>query len=255
MLLAANWKMNKTAQEAAEFVALYVQSLPASPVQTILLAPFTALPAISQELKKSGPRAENLAFGAQNLYFESFGAFTGEVSASMLTELGCSYVICGHSERRQIFGETDDMISKKVVCAVEAGLTPIFCLGETMQDRNSGILEIILKKQLDIGLSRLVDSQFDKIVVAYEPVWAIGTGVVATPEQAEAAHTFIRNRLVAMCGERANHIQILYGGSVNPENCYTLMSRKDIDGALVGGASLKVDSLLKLHQACVAALN
>jgi triosephosphate isomerase len=253
MLLAANWKMNKTAKEAGDFVTLYTQQLVASTVPTVLLVPFTAISAVAQAASNQAQASENLAFGAQNLYFESLGAFTGEVSAGMLVELGCRFALCGHSERRQIFGETDEIISKKVIRCVEAGLTPIFCLGETLQDRNSGILEVILKKQLDIGLSRLTEEQFSKIVVAYEPVWAIGTGVVATPEQAEEAHTFIRNRLTAMCGDRAHQIEILYGGSVSPENCLSLMSRKNIDGALVGGASLKVDSLLKLHAACVAA--
>ncbi len=254
MLLAANWKMNKTAAEAVDFVVQYTRALPRSRVTTAILPPFTTIAAVAQTVKEAALPSERLAFGAQNVYFESLGAFTGEVSATMLTDLGCTYCLCGHSERRKLFGETDEVVSRKVIRCIETGLVPVFCIGETLEDRNSGILEIILKRQLDVGLSRLKEEEFSKIVVAYEPVWAIGTGVVATPEQAEEAHTFVRTRLSAMCGDRANAIEILYGGSVTPENCYSLVSRRNIDGALVGGASLRVESLLKLHEACAEAL-
>jgi triosephosphate isomerase (TIM) len=250
MLLCANWKMNLSAKEAAEFINTYARSLVPSSVPTVILAPFTAIPAVAEAVKTSALPRERLAFGAQNLYFESFGAFTGEVSATMLLELGCQYAVCGHSERRQIFGETDEIVGKKVIRCVETGLTPIFCIGETLDERKAGNVEIVLKRQLDVGLSRLTEDQFSKLVVAYEPVWAIGTGVVATPEQAQDAHHFIRHRLKAMCGETAKRIHVLYGGSVNPQNVESLMGQPDIDGALVGGASLKVDSLLALHSGC-----
>jgi triosephosphate isomerase (TIM) len=251
MLLAANWKMNKTGKEAAEFFRAFARSLPDSEVPTALLAPFTALPALRIECDNT--KRTQLSYGAQNFYFAESGAFTGEISADMLIEHGCTHVICGHSERRQIFGESDDLVGQKVVRAIEKNLIPIFCIGETLSERESGNLEIVLTRQIDKGLSRLTNDQFAQVVVAYEPVWAIGTGVVATPEQAEQAHTFVRTRLKAMIGEAANKLPILYGGSVTPANVYSLMVRKNIDGALVGGASLKVDSLLALHTECVKA--
>jgi triosephosphate isomerase len=253
MLLAANWKLNKTGREAVHFLNNYAQALPPSDVPTVLLAPFTALPALCDAFEGTKlPRAQ-LSYGAQNFYFEESGAFTGEVSADMLLEHGCTHVIVGHSERRAIFGESDELLGKKVVRAVEKGLVPIFCIGETLTEREAGQLESVLTRQLDRGLSRLTNEQFLKIVIAYEPVWAIGTGVVATPEQAEAAHQFVRTRLKAMIGESANKLSILYGGSVTPANAYSLMSQPNIDGALVGGASLKVDSLMALHTECVRA--
>jgi triosephosphate isomerase len=254
MLLCANWKMNLSVAEASEFISSYAKNVMVSEVPTVILAPFTAIPAVAAAVKTAALAPTQLAFGGQNLYFESFGAFTGEISASMLLELGCQYAICGHSERRAIFGETDEIVGKKVVRCIEAGLTPIFCIGETLDERKADNVELVLKRQLDVGLSRLAQDQFSKLVVAYEPVWAIGTGVVATPEQAEVAHTFIRQRLEAMCGVAAKGIHILYGGSVNPQNVESLMSRPNIDGALVGGASLKVDSLLALHAGCVKAV-
>ncbi|MBI5058717.1 triose-phosphate isomerase [candidate division KSB1 bacterium] len=253
MLLCANWKMNLSAKEATEFINTYARNLPPTIVPTVILAPFTVIPAVAEAVKSSALPRERLAFGGQNVYFESFGAFTGEISATMLLESGCGYAICGHSERRAIFGETDEIVGKKVIRCIETGLTPIFCIGETLDERNAGNVELVLKRQLDVGLSRLSPDQFSKLVVAYEPVWAIGTGVVATPEQAQAAHTFIRHRLEAMCGDAAKAIHILYGGSVNPQNVESLMSRPHIDGALVGGASLKVDSLLALHNGCATA--
>lgn len=253
ILLAANWKMNKVAAEAAQFVYRYAELLPESPVQTVLLAPFTALPAVASACKESGKAPESLAFGAQNCYFQRSGAFTGEISPGMLAELGCTHVVLGHSERRAIFGETNEVIGQKVALLLEFGMTPIFCIGETLDERNSGQLESVLTRQIEVGLSSVAASDLNKVVVAYEPVWAIGTGVVATPEQAQLTHKFVRDVLSRMSASAARQMQILYGGSVKPDNCFELMTQPDIDGALVGGASLKVDSLIELHKECVRA--
>ncbi len=252
-LLAANWKLNKLTGEAAEFVRDYAAKLSTSPVPTVLLPTNTALHAVASACKESGKTPSELAFGAQNCYFQSSGAFTGEVSPEMLVDLGCRYVVLGHSERRQIFGESDELIGLKVTAALKAGLTPIFCIGETLEERNAGKLAEVLSRQVVMGLKDVEASDLDKVVVAYEPVWAIGTGVVATPEQAQAAHKFVRELLAKKNPQAAERSLILYGGSVKPDNCYELMTQPDIDGALVGGASLKVDSLLELHKECTRA--
>jgi triosephosphate isomerase len=276
LTLAANWKMNKLFGEAASFVQEYASKVPDSPeVRTVILPPFTALPGVASACKASGKDASLLAFGAQNMYLESSGAFTGEVSPDMLLDLGCSYVCLGHSERRAIFGETDELIAKKVASAVAKGLTPIFCVGETLQERESGNLERVLSRQVNVGLSLVKPEDFVKVIIAYEPVWAIGTGVVATPEQAQDAHRFVRGLVEKLTPpsppplkqggkaedtpptppltRRGNKVEILYGGSVKPDNVTELMMKPDIDGALVGGASLKVDSLLALFEGCVKA--
>jgi triosephosphate isomerase (TIM) len=253
MILAANWKMNKTAAEAADFVREYAAAQTEWVVPTVLLVPLTALDAVAQACATTGFPKQRLAYGAQNFYFENSGAFTGEVSADMLLEHGCRYVACGHSERRKIFGESDELVGKKVRKALEKGLIPIFCIGETLPEREGGKLEAVLTRQIEAGLAGVTAEQLAQVVVAYEPVWAIGTGVTASPEQADDAHAFVRSRLAAMFGAAAKSVQILYGGSVTPDNCYTLMKKPNLDGALVGGASLKVDSLLKLHGACVQA--
>jgi triosephosphate isomerase len=253
MILAANWKMNKTAREAAEFVRVYAEGQAEWVVPTVILPPFTAIPAVAQACYQTGFPRQRLAYGAQNFYFEISGAFTGEVSADMLVEHGCRYVLCGHSERRHVFGETDVLIGKKVARAIEKDLIPIFCIGETLAERQGGNLQTVLTQQVKEGLAKVSVENLSKVVVAYEPVWAIGTGVVATPEQAEEAHGFVRQCLVSAFGQAAARVPILYGGSVTPENVSNLVSRPGIDGALVGGASLKVDSLLALHVACVEA--
>lgn len=245
--------MNKLAAEAAQFIYRYAEELPESGVQTVILAPFTALPAVASACKESGKSPKTLAFGAQNCYFQRSGAFTGEVSPDMLVELFCTHVVLGHSERRQIFGEDDDLISKKVKAVLLEGMTPIFCIGETLDERNAGRLEEVLARQIEVGLSRIGIEELPAVVVAYEPVWAIGTGVVATPEQAQAAHKFVRELLAKKSATAAERMNILYGGSVKPDNCFELMSQTDIDGALVGGASLQVENLLKLHAECVRA--
>lgn len=252
-LLAANWKMNKLTGEAAEFVREYAAKLPSSSVATVLLPTNTALHAVASACKESGKSPSQLAFGAQNCYFQSSGAFTGEVSPEMLVDLGCSFVVLGHSERRQIFGETDELIGRKVAAALKVGLTPIFCIGETLAERKAGRLEEVLSRQVVMGLKDVEVADLEKVVVAYEPVWAIGTGVVATPQQAQDAHKFVRLLLSKKNADAAMRTRILYGGSVKPDNCYELMTQPDIDGALVGGASLQVDSLLELHKECTRA--
>ncbi|MCC6476710.1 triose-phosphate isomerase [bacterium] len=277
LTLAANWKMNTLSGEDASFVKEYASKVPDSPeVRTIILPPFTALPGVASACKESGKDASLLAFGAQNMYLESSGAFTGEISPDMLLDLGCSYVVLGHSERRAIFGETDDLIAKKVAAALKAGLTPIFCIGETLTERESGRLEEVLSRQVKVGLALVKPEDLSKVIIAYEPVWAIGTGVVATPEQAQDAHKFVRGLVEGLTPpsppplkqegkekeatpptpplkQGGNRIPILYGGSVKPDNVVELMIKPDIDGALVGGASLKVDSLLALYEGCVQA--
>jgi len=253
MILAANWKMNKTAKEAAEFVQAYADGLPEWVIPTVILAPFTAIPAVAEACRATAVPRQRLAYGAQNFYFEDAGAFTGEVSADMLLEHGCRYVLCGHSERRHVFGEGDELIGKKVERAFLKGLTPIFCIGETLPERQAGNLKDVLQRQIEGGLSGVGAGDLAKVIIAYEPVWAIGTGVVATPEQAAEAHRFVRKLLVGVFGPSAGRVPILYGGSVNPENAYSLLSLPDIDGALVGGASLKLNSLFALHAACVKA--
>jgi triosephosphate isomerase (TIM) len=254
MLLCANWKMNKTGNEAAHFLNNCAQALLPSDVPIVLLAPFTALPALQDTIRGTKLPREQLSYGAQNFYFEESGAFTGEISADMLLEHGCSHVIVGHSERRSIFGESDELLSKKVRKALDKKLIPIFCIGETLTEREAGKLESVLTRQVEKGLVQVQSADLSKLVLAYEPVWAIGTGVVATPEQAEEVHEFVRSLLVKKFGSIAASVPILYGGSVTPANAYSLMSQKNIDGALVGGASLKVDSLLTLHKECVRAL-
>ncbi|RQV94066.1 triose-phosphate isomerase [bacterium] len=253
MILAANWKMNMTAAEATAFVKAYSAKLVDSKVITIILPPLTAVPAVASACKSSGKSSAVLAYGAQNYYFTQSGAFTGEVSADMLKEHACGYVICGHSERRAIFGESDELVGKKVARAIETGLTPIFCIGETLEEREGGKLEAVLSRQVEKGLSGLTEAQIEKVIVAYEPVWAIGTGVVATPEQAEEAHAYVRSLLRKRMGDACEKVSILYGGSVKPDNVDSLVTQPNIDGALVGGASLKVDSLLALHVGCVKA--
>jgi triosephosphate isomerase (TIM) len=254
MLLAANWKMNKTGREAVHFLNNCAQALLPSDVPIVLLAPFTALSALQNRFGDTKLPREQLSYGAQNFYFEESGAFTGEVSSDMLLELECSHVIVGHSERRSIFGESDELLSKKVRKALDKKLIPIFCIGETLTEREAGKLESVLTRQVEKGLELVSDADVSNLVVAYEPVWAIGTGVVATPEQAEEAQAFVRGLLNKKFGATAASIPILYGGSVTPANAYSLMSQKNIDGALVGGASLKVDSLLNIHKECVKAL-
>jgi len=241
-LVAGNWKMYKTAAEGAALVTAIRSGLRLRPgVDVAVCPPFTALAAVGRALAGSP-----IMLGAQNLHPDPEGAHTGEISAAMLKEHGCVYVIVGHSERRRECGETDAFINAKAHAALKAGLIPIVCVGETREEREAGRTEAILTTQIQGSLAGLND-RLAELVIAYEPVWAIGTGLTATPEQAQSAHAHIRRLLAEMGGsEAAARTRILYGGSVKPDNAAELFSQPDIDGGLIGGASLKADSFLAI---------
>lgn len=248
--VAGNWKMNTTLQSAQSLgreVASAVAALnPAVDVAVCPPAPFL-LPV--QQVLAGSP----VSLGGQNAYFEKSGAFTGETSLDMLIDVGCQWVILGHSERRQFFGDTDAVINRKIAAAIERGLGVIFCVGEVLEDRQSGRTESVLTTQLEGGLSGFTASQIARMVIAYEPVWAIGTGVTATPAQAESAHAFIRNWMATRFDAGlAAALRIQYGGSVKPENAKEILSQPNVDGALVGGASLKSDQFLGIVNAAAA---
>ena len=238
-LIAANWKMYKTPDQAREFVQAFLPMMEGHDRDEIVLCPpFVDIAAVVEACKGS-----NVAVGAQNVAWEKEGAFTGETSALMLLAVGCTHAIIGHSERRQYFGETDDTVNARLKTALEAGLTPIVCVGEVLEERESGMTEEVLRRQCSRAFRKISGKKAAKLVVAYEPVWAIGTGKTATPEMAADAHALIRGEVAkAMGQELADNLRILYGGSVKPENAKALMSQAEIDGALVGGASLKPDS-------------
>ncbi|MCK4771772.1 MAG: triose-phosphate isomerase [Candidatus Latescibacteria bacterium] len=238
-IVAGNWKMHKTAEEAVNLaLALIPLVSDVRSVEVVLCPPFTALPSVGEVLNGSG-----LFLGAQNMHHEPQGAYTGEISASMLLPLGVSHVILGHSERRHYFIESDPQIREKVGAALQAGLTPILCVGETLAEREAGETESVVSGQLEGCLEGIELAQAEDLVVAYEPVWAIGTGKTATLEQAQEVHALIRAKLTQFFGvDLAGKIRIQYGGSVKPENAAELMAQPDIDGALVGGASLDADS-------------
>jgi len=242
-IIAGNWKMNKLILEAVE-LAREIKNRTGSVAnkEIVLCPPFTALSSVKEVLEDSP-----IKLGAQNMHWEVRGAYTGEVSPMMLKDVGCTYVILGHSERRQYFGETNSIVKKKVRTAFSTGLVPIVCVGETLPEREKGETLRVLEEQVKIGLSELAREEGKGLVVAYEPVWAIGTGKTATPDQAEEAQRFIRKLLGQMFGgESAQAIRILYGGSINPDNISALMSCEDVDGGLVGGASLNVESFVKI---------
>ena len=243
-ILAANWKMHKTASETHDFLTAFLPMIDGLDGREVVIAPpFTALAAASEVVK--GNKLVSLA--AQNMYFEQEGAFTGEISSTMLREFGIKWVILGHSERRHIFGEKDMLISSKVKAAMENGLLPILCIGETLEEREAGSTYEVLDRQLSTGLSDIDDKGAMQMVIAYEPVWAIGTGKTATPTQAQEAHIHIRSWLDSRFGPGiADQIRILYGGSAKPDNIDELMALPDVDGVLVGGASLKVESFAKI---------
>jgi triosephosphate isomerase len=241
-LIAGNWKMYKTTAEAVALVEEIKKGASGAPSDVLVAPPYTSLVAVVGAAKGSP-----VAVAAQNMHFEREGAFTGEVSAAMLKDLGVTHVVLGHSERRQYFAETDEGVAKKTKAALDNGLTPISCLGETLAEREAGRTMDIVKRQLDAILGAVTADEAKRVVIAYEPVWAIGTGKVATPEQAQEVHAFIRLRIGAVHGKAvADALRILYGGSVKPDNVRGLMALPDVDGALVGGASLKADSFLKL---------
>ncbi|MBN2578622.1 MAG: triose-phosphate isomerase [Pirellulales bacterium] len=240
-LIAGNWKMNTNRASAAALAEGVAKAAASITDADLAVSP----PSCYLETVGKALRGSRVALGAQNMYFEKDGAFTGELSAAMLVDLGCKYVILGHSERRHIFGEDDPLINKKVLAALAAGLAPIVCLGELLADREAGRTEQVVRTQFDGSLAGLTPEQICRVVIAYEPVWAIGTGRTATPQQAEEVHLILRRLLVDKYnGEAANRVIIQYGGSVKPDNAVELLGQPNIDGALVGGASLKVEPFL-----------
>ncbi|MGH7932970.1 MAG: triose-phosphate isomerase [Candidatus Binataceae bacterium] len=250
-LFAGNWKMNLTPNEGRALIAALRTELDhgaatlASDRELMVAPPFLTIPAVSQALAGS-----SISLGAQNMHFEEKGAFTGEVSPAMLKAFGVTHVILGHSERRHIFMETDDLINKRVTAAIAHRFVPLLCVGETLEQRDGGrTLEVVLG-QLENGLAGLKETDISRVVIAYEPVWAIGTGRTASPEQAQVVHGAVRQLMEDRYGrETGAAVRILYGGSVTPENIDSLMAKPDIDGALVGGASLKADSFARIVRA------
>jgi triosephosphate isomerase len=238
-VVAGNWKLFKTIAEATTFIH-ELKPLVASAVGVeIVVAPvFTALSRVADAAAGSG-----IHLAAQDCFWEEEGAFTGEVAPKLLKDAGCSHVIIGHSERRQYFGETDETVNKKVTAAIAAGLTAIVCVGETLAEREAGMTFAVIEAQITVGFAGLSGDSFGSVIIAYEPVWAIGTGKTASDSQAEEVHAFIRSLVARLHGQTvADAVRILYGGSVKPDNVKGLMAQTDIDGALVGGASLKADS-------------
>lgn len=242
-LIAGNWKMNLDLLETAELCESIMSNMKdiKENVEVLVCPPFTNILTAIDTLEGSAVKV-----GAQNCHFELKGAFTGEISVDMLKSLNCRYVIIGHSERRTFFHETDELINKKAKTILSSGLKPIICIGETLDERNSNLTFTILERQLSIGLNNIDSSNFVNITIAYEPVWAIGTGVSASTEQAQEAHAWIKNYLVRNFGELAQTIKILYGGSMNEKNAYDLLSQKDVHGGLIGGAALKPESFQQI---------
>jgi triosephosphate isomerase len=249
--MAANWKMNKTASEATQFVAAFKKAVPALDAREVVICPpFTSLEAVRQSIQGTPYQ-----MGAQNMHEQASGAYTGEVSAAMLTSAGCRYVILGHSERRQYFGETDAWVGKKVRAALSAKLIPILCVGEVLAEREAGKTIEVVGRQLRGALEGFSSAEMGTLVIAYEPVWAIGTGKTATPAQAQEVHAYIRKVIGELFGAPiAAGMRILYGGSVKPDNIDDLMSQPDVDGGLVGGASLDAASFARIAQFKVSTL-
>jgi len=251
-IVAANWKMNLTHSEARAYLQAFLGEIgDVNNVEVIIIPPFTAIPALAEAFEK----IQAFHLGAQNMHWEKDGAFTGEISAPMLRALYVKYVVIGHSERRTLFGESDEIVNRKVKATLDAGLRPIFCVGETLQEQENNRFEQVLERQIRRGLDGVSSKDFTEVVIAYEPVWAIGTSRTATPEQAQQAHAFIRFVVSSLVNVNvANEIQIQYGGSVKPENAEVLMRQTDIDGALVGGASLDPRSFAQIIRGAEAAL-
>lgn len=246
-LVAGNWKMNTNRASGEALAADLAAAFAAAEdgVQVLVCPPFPYLTPVAEKISGSG-----VQLGAQNLYFEAPGAFTGEVSADMLTDVGCSYVLIGHSERRHVLGETDEIINRKVKAALAAGLKAVLCVGELLSEREAGKTESVLDAQMEGGLADISEEDAKNVVIAYEPVWAIGTGVTASPEQAESAHEHLRKWVASRYNAAfSDQIQILYGGSVKPDNAETLMGQANVDGALVGGASLKSELFVPIIEA------
>jgi triosephosphate isomerase len=248
--VAGNWKMNtdsRTSVDLAERIASGSMEVAGQSATVAVCPPFVYLQAVTKALS-----ASSIAVGAQDIYFEANGAFTGEISTSMLKDIGCIYCLCGHSERRHVIGETDELVNRKVTAAIGGGLLPILCVGELLEEREALKTNEVVTRQLKKGLSGLSAEKLSAVTIAYEPVWAIGTGLTATPEQAQEVHALIRELLGQMYNETlTEEIRILYGGSVKPGNAADLMSQKDVDGLLVGGASLKANDFLAIIRASV----
>jgi triosephosphate isomerase len=248
--VAGNWKMNtdsRSSVELAKAVAASSAGVAREKVTVAVLPPFVYVPAVVKAVSASG-----VAVGAQDVYFELKGAFTGEISPAMLKDVGCTYVLCGHSERRHVLGESDELVGKKTTAAISGGLLPILCVGELLEERDAGQTEQVVARHLRTGLAGLSADKMSAVTIAYEPVWAIGTGRTATPQQAQEVHAFIRNWLSETYGANlAQEARILYGGSVKGDNAKELMAQEDVDGSLVGGASLKADEFARIIQAAV----
>lgn len=241
-IIAGNWKMHKTISEAKELVKKIKSTKLNEGVEAVLCVPFTNLQLVTDLVKDT-----EIEVGAQNMYFEEQGAFTGEISPLMLKELNVKYVILGHSERREYFKECDGLINKKVISALEHGLCPILCVGETLEERESGVEKEKVRTQIEKNLAEVKSEQFDRVVIAYEPIWAIGTGKTASSEDAEVMCAYIRELIKEFFGQdAAEKVRVQYGGSVKPNNVTELMNKENIDGALVGGASLEADSFASL---------
>lgn len=240
-IIAGNWKMHKTIAKALEFVNEVKDRVNNDKVEAVICAPFTLLKDLKQATKGT-----NIKIGAQNMHFEEKGAFTGEISPLMLKELDMDYVVIGHSERRQYFNETDETVNKKVLKALEVGIDPILCVGETLEEREAGNTKDVCKVQVEKALENVSKEDLAKVVIAYEPVWAIGTGKTATSEDANDVIAYIREVVSNLYGELANEVRIQYGGSVKPSNVAEIMNQSDIDGALVGGASLEANDYVEL---------
>ncbi len=240
-IIAGNWKMHKTIAEALEFVNEVKDRVNNDKVEAVICAPFTLLKDLKQATKGT-----NIKIGAQNMHFEEKGAFTGEISPLMLKELDMDYVVIGHSERRQYFNETDETVNKKVLKALEVGIDPILCVGETLEEREAGNTKDVCKVQVEKALENVSKEDLAKVVIAYEPVWAIGTGKTATSEDANDVIAYIREVVANLYGELANEVRIQYGGSVKPSNVAEIMNQSDIDEALVGGASLEANDYVEL---------
>lgn len=244
-VIAANWKMYKNPKQAKEFITAFLPLVHGHNRDEIVLCP----PFVDLAVAVEATHGSNVHIGGQNMHWQEEGAFTGEISAAMLAAVGCTYVILGHSERRQFFGETDESVNRKLQAALHAKLTPIFCVGELLAEREANKTEEVLVRQTARGLANIAPESARRIVIAYEPVWAIGTGRTATPEMAAEAHLVIRSQVASSLGrEIAEGMRILYGGSVKPENATSLLNQPEIDGALVGGASLDPQSFAKIVQ-------
>jgi len=245
--VAGNWKMHTVAAEAEALAAAIAADAPKAGVDLAVCPPYIHLQAVAKVLDGT-----SVSLGAQNMHFEAKGAFTGEISAEMLLDAGCRYVILGHSERRHVFGESDELVARKMTAALSAGLHPILCVGEKLEEREAGKIMDVNERQIRAGLEQVRPEDMAKVTIAYEPVWAIGTGKTATPDQAQEVHAAIRGLLADLFDDDvAQATRIQYGGSVKPENAAEIFSRPDVDGGLIGGASLKADSFLAVAQAAL----